>query len=764
MVERQSGHVIKVLRSDRGGEYNSKKFDKFCEDIGLQRQLTVVYTPQQNGVAERKNRTIVEMAKSMLHEKGMTDEFWGEAVYTAVYLLNRCPTKAVEEKTPFEAWSGRRPSVNHFKVFGSVCYAYVPKETRHKLDDKSEKCIFVGYSTQSKGYRLYNLKKKKVIIRRDVIFNEKASWDWKQKVVQGPNLEMEEEVENQEDEGEVVGGSPQQVTPIGSPQSQSSGSSSPSTTPIRMRELSEVYASCNFCVMEPENFEEAVQDEAWKKAMVEEINVIEKNSTWELVDRPSDKEVIGVKWIYKSKLNPDGSIQRNKARLVAKGYAQQPGIDYNETFAPVARLDTIRSVISLAAQKGWSLHQLDVKSAFLNGVLKEEVYVDQPEGFVIKGEEIKVYKLKKALYGLKQAPRAWYGEIDSYFIGQGFERSQNEPTLYIKVEGKTEILIVSLYVDDLVFTGSNESLIKKFKEEMMKKYEMSDLGLLHYFLGIEIIQNEDGIFISQKKYAKTILKKFGMEGCNSVPTPLVVNEKLQKEDGSKEVDASIYRSLVGSLLYLTATRPDIMYAASLLSRFMHKPTQIHFGTAKRVLRYIQGSMEYGIMFERNVVPKLYGFCDSDWGGSVDDSKSTSGYAFTLGTGVFSWQSKKQKTVALSTAEAEYVSASLATSQAIWLRSIMEDIGEKQGEPTLILCDNKSAIAMAKNPVFHNRTKHIARKHHFIRDAVEDKEIDVIYCRTEDQVADIFTKALPKDKFEYFRELLGVKKQSIKGEC
>ena len=405
-----------------------------------------------------------------------------------------------------------------------------------------------------------------------------------------------------------------------------------------------------------------------------------------------------------------------------------------------------------------------MKSAFLNGVLKEEVYVDQPEGFIIKGEEMKVYKLKKALYGLKQAPRAWYGEIDSYFIGKGFQRSHNEPTLYIKTEGKSDILIVSLYVDDLVFTGSSESLIKTFKEEMMKKYEMSDLGLLHYFLGIEICQNEDGIFISQKKYAKTILKKFGMGGCKSVPTPLVVNEKLQNEDGSKEVDASIYRSLVGSLLYLTATRPDIMYAASLLSRFMHKPTQIQFGTAKRVLRYIQGSINFGIMFERNVVPKLFGFCDSDWGGSVDDSKSTSGYAFTLGTGIFSWQSKKQKTVALSTAEAEYVSASLATSQAIWLRSIMEDFGEKQGEPTPILCDNKSAIAMAKNPVFHNRTKHIARKHHFIRDAVEDNQIDVVYCKTEEQIADIFTKALPRDKFEYFRGLLGVKKQSIKGEC
>ncbi|KAM1349822.1 hypothetical protein EV1_003832 [Malus domestica] len=450
--------------------------------------------------------------------------------------------------------------------------------------------------------------------------------------------------------------------------------------------------------------------------------------------------------------------------MVAKGYSQKPGIDFQETFAPVARHETIRGLISVAAQKGWFLHQLDVKSAFLNGVLKEEVFVDQPQGFVLKGQEHKVYKLKKALYGLKQAPRAWYGEIDSYFNERGFQRSENEPALYVKTEGISDILIVSLYVDDLVYTGSSRNMILNFKNDMMRKYEMSNLGMLHYFLGISIIQSNDGIFITQKKYAKTLLEKFKMVGCKPVATPLVVNEKFQREDGSGDADESVYRSLVGSLLYLTTTRPDIMYAASLLSRFMHKPTCIHYGAAKRILRYIQGTLDFGIMYERNVKPKLYGFCDSDWGGSVDDLKSTSGYTFTLGTGVFSWASKKQKSVALSTAEAEYVSASIATSQVVWLRRIMQDFGEKQESATHILCDNKSAIAMSKNPVCHGKSKHIALKHHYIRGAVEDKEVDVVYCKTEDQVTDIFTKALPKDRFIYLRELLGVKQQSIKREC
>ena len=503
--------------------------------------------------------------------------------------------------------------------------------------------------------------------------------------------------------------------------------------------------------------------------MQDEIDVIVKNKTWDLVDRPKDKTVIGVKWIYKTKLNQDGSIQRNKARLVAKGYSQKPGVDFHETFAPVARHETIRGLISIAAQKGWFLHQLDVKSAFLNGVLKEEVFVDQPEGFVVKDKEQKVYKLRKALYGLKQAPRAWYGEIDGYFTKRGFERSLNEPALYTRTEGMN-ILIVSLYVDDLVFTGSCEKMISNFKSDMMEKYEMSDLGILHYFLGIGIVQNVDGIFITQKKYATSLLEKFKMIGCKIVHTPLVVNEKFQKEDGSGQADQTNYRSLVGSLLYLTATRPDIMYAASLLSRFMHNPTRVHYGAAKRVLRYIQGTLDFDIMYKRNVDPKLFGFCDSDWGGSVDDLKSTSGYTFTLGTSVCSWASTKQKYVALSTAEAEYVSASIATSQAIWLRRVIKDFGEKQDSATPILCDNKSAIAMSKNPVYPSRAKHIALKFHYIRDAVEEKEIDVVYCNTDDRVADIFTKALPRDRFEYLRSLLlGVQKmkkkeESIKGEC
>ena len=509
-------------------------------------------------------------------------------------------------------------------------------------------------------------------------------------------------------------------------------------------------------IIEPENFAEASKDKAWQKAMEAEMEMIEKNETWELVDRPSDKPVIGVKWVYKTKLNLDGSIQKHKARLVVKGYAQKPGIDFNETFAPVARLDTIRTLIALAAQKGWKLYQLDVKSAFLNGVLKEEVYVDQPDGFVTTNYEDKVYKLKKALYGLKQAPRAWYEEINAYLVSCGYVRSTSEATLYCKTKEDSGTLIVSIYVDDIVYTGSSEELIDEFKTEMMRRYEMTDLGLLYHFLGMAVIQTESCIFINQKKYALTLLDKFGLKQCKPVSTPLVATEKLCKDDGSDPADENEYRQIVGSLFYLTATRPDIMFAASLLARFMHCPTKKHYGTAKRVLRYIQGTIDFGIEYQKGKEAILIGYCDSDWGGSQDDMRSTSGYAFSFGSGVFSWASVKQHSVALSTAEAEYVSASEATTQAIWLRFVLEDFGELQTDATPLMVDNTSAIAMTRNPVFHQKTKHINRRYHFIRDALQDGVVDLRYCRSEEQVADIFTKALSKDRFNYLRGLLGVK--------
>ncbi|CAL9012681.1 unnamed protein product [Prunus brigantina] len=405
------------------------------------------------------------MEKCMIHGKELPYSIWCEAVNTSVYLRNRSPTKALENFTPFKRFSGRKPGIKHLKVFSSVCYPLIPRHLRHKLEATSAIGVFIGYGACEKGYRILNPATQKVLLSRDVIFYENGKWDWEKHKVKEvciplPADEISDmrttEVEIAPQEQVIVDGSQVEIeSPLateGGELSRSQLTSQYDDIPLRYRNLSEIYERCHLCIVEPENFDEAAEDEAWKKAMQNAMSMIEKNQTWELVSRPSNKPVIGVKWVYKTKLHLDGSVQKNKARLVAKGYAQKPGIDYNETFTPVARLDTIRTLIALATKNSWKLYQLDVKSAFLKGVLKEEVYADQPDGFIVQGEEDKVHKLHKALYGLKKVPRAWYGEIDSYLVQCGFKRSTSEATLYVKYRGNLYLVIVSIYVDDIVYT------------------------------------------------------------------------------------------------------------------------------------------------------------------------------------------------------------------------------------------------------------------------------------------------------------------------
>ncbi|KAJ0556958.1 putative RNA-directed DNA polymerase [Helianthus annuus] len=769
-VERESGKLLKTLRTDRGGEFCSSEFTVFCEQQGIHRELTAPYTPEQNGVAERKNRTIVEMARCMLKAKGLSKQFWGEAVATAVYLLNLSPTKAVEGKVPFEAWHGYKPSVSHLRVFGCVVYGLKPSQQRKKLDTKSNKCIFVGYCAHSKAYRLYNPEKNIITTCRDVVFDEHATWNSdvpnsEQSVVlqDGDNHEEEpannglEAAENQQQSTHNSNGS----------SSEEIGSSSSEEGSPKMRSIADLYdctspilddvETCQLALslVEPESFTEAVKYTEWLNAMKDELMALERHHTWSLTKLPSDKNVIGLKWVYRTKVGPDGKINRYKARLVAKGYTQEHGIDFEETFSPVARFETIRLVFSLAAQQGWKLHQFDVKSAFLNGPLHEDVYVSQPPGFEIQGEEDKVFKLHKALYGLKQAPRAWYSRIDAYFQDHGYKRSKNEPTLYIKKTQGNDLIIICLYVDDIVFTSSSLELISEFKAKMISEFEMTDVGELQYFLGLEVEKKKDGLFICQKKYAKSLLEKFGMSECKRVPTPMNVNDKFRVEDGSKLVNEKQFRSLVGGLIYLTHTRPDILFSVSLISRFMQKPTAIHLGAAKRILRYIAGTVGHGLWYGRTKTVKLEGFTDSDWASSYEDRKSVSAYMFSIGSSAISWSSKKQPVVALSTCEAEYIAANSAACQGVWLRKLLLELGYDQKGPTVIWCDSKSAIFLTKNQGYHSRSKHIDIRFHYIRNLVEDEQVELRFCTTEEQVADMFTKALGKEQFSYLRARLGV---------
>ncbi|KAM1977528.1 hypothetical protein ACFX16_014315 [Malus domestica] len=696
-IEKESGCKIKAMRSDRGGEFTSKEFQELCEANGIRRPLTVPRSPQQNGVAERKNRTILNMARSMLKSKRLPKELWAEVVACAVYLSNRSPTR---------------------------------NERRTKLNNKSEKFIFIGYDSYSKGYKLYNPNNGKTVISRDVTFDEEGEWDF------GPHagdLHFFPQFEEENEQGMMEQARKVQqesTTPPISPTSTNHGNSPASASSSgslnerevpRIRSLRDLYEVaerldnptlfCLFADCEPIDFQEAMQDTKWRKAMDGEIEAIQKNDTWELVILPKGHKAIEVKWVYKTKKNANGEVERYKARLVAKGYSQRAGIDHDE----------------------------------------------QPSGYEIKRHEDKVLKLKKALYGLKQAPRAWNSHIYKYFQDNNFIKCHHEHALYVKIKDE-DILIVCLYVDDLIFTGSNPSMFEEFKRVMTKEFEMTTIGLMAYYLGIEVKQNEECIFISQESYTKEILKKFKMDDCKPISTPVECGVKLTKHDKEEKVDPTFFKSLVGSLRYLTYTRPDILYVVGLVSRYMENPTTTHLKTAKRILRYLKGTVNFGLFYSSSYNYKLAGSSDSDWTGDSGDRKNTTGFVFFMGDTAFTWMSKKQPIVTLSTCEAEYVAATACVCHAIWLRNLLKELSMPQEEPTEIYVDNKSAIALEKNPVFHDRSKHIDTHYHYIRECIARKDVQVEYVKSQDQVADIFTKPLKQEDFIRLRNSIGVTRQ------
>lgn len=445
---------------------------------------------------------------------------------------------------------------------------------------------------------------------------------------------------------------------------------------------------------------------------------------------------------------------KHKARIVTKGYVQQQGRDFDEIFAPVTRLETVRLLLALAAKNSWEVHHLDVKSAFLNGEIQEEVYVAQPKGFVKKRKEHLVYKLVKALYGLRQAPRAWYAKLSKCLEELGFSRCPYEHAVYTK-RIREDLLIIGVYVDDLLVTGTKVSIIEEFKTQMNKRFDMSNLGKLSYYLGIEVEQGCGYIELRQTAYAKKVLEKAGMLECNPTKYPMDPNESLTKDEGGKLVDTTQFKSIIGGLRYLVHTRPDIAYSVGIISRFMENPTILHQHAAKQILRYIKGTLKFGLVYTKDGNNNiLSGYSDSDLAGHVDDRKSTGGMAFYLNESLVTWVSQKQRCVALSSCEAEFMAATAAACQAIWLRNLLGQVTGNNGGPVVLHIDNKSAIDLAKNPVFHGRSKHIDIRYHFIRECVERGEIVVKHVSTELQRADILTKALATVKFERMRSLLG----------
>jgi len=498
---------------------------------------------------------------------------------------------------------------------------------------------------------------------------------------------------------------------------------------------------------EPASLAQAQKEACWRRAMEEELRSIEENRTWTLTELPQGQRAIGLKWVFKVKRDEHGAVVRHKARLVVKGYAQRHGIDYDEVFAPVARMEAVRLLLALAAHEGWEVHHMDVKTAFLNGDLQEEVFVEQAPGFAQAGQEHKVYRLHKALYGLHQAPRAWNQKLDDKLGVLGFKKCLSEHAIYCRGAG-SERLVVGVYVDDLIITGASCNSIKKFKAQMTEIFKISDLGLLTYYLGIEVKQGVEGITLCQGSYASKILEKAGMLECNACDVPMQAKLKLSRDSDSPRVDATEYRSLVGSLRYLVNTRPDLAFSVGYVSRFMEEPHEDHLAAVKHILRYIAGTRDWGLKYVRKKgdQPALIGFSDSDLAGDIDSRKSTTGIIFFLGESPISWQSAKQKVVALSSCEAEYIAAATAACQGVWLARLLSEILDSVVIKPVLRVDNKSTISLVKNHVHHDRSKHIDTRFHLIREYAHNGQIEVSFIRTDEQLGDVLTKPLCKSKF------------------
>ncbi|GJX88353.1 putative ribonuclease H-like domain-containing protein [Tanacetum coccineum] len=841
IAQAQLNYKAKVckIRTDNGTEFKNTNLKAHYEKLGIMQQFSIARTPQQNGVVERRNRTLVEAARTMLIFSRLPEFLWAEAVATTCFTQNWSIINTRHNKTPYELLRGRKPNVEFFHVFGSLCYPTNDRDDLGKMKPKADIGVFIGYSETSRGFRIYNQCTKRIMETIHVKFDELTTMDSEHDCLEpelqrlnnhnlldetmntpskedldnffGPMFEeyfehqssdtpinsaaqptlvhedspttssiivdkhevppvvttsdkqtspislTEFDEFNQEDSANFDGNA--QFVPYNPPSHEEIESSTTALEPSNVQNFHQVQPSthiwtkdhpldqvigdpskpvmtrqrlhtdsevCMYALtvstIEPKNIKEAMADHSWIESMQDELNQFERLQVWELVPRPEGKNIIALKWLWKNKCDAENIVVRNKTRLVAKGYKQEEGIDFEESFAPVARLEAVRMFIAYAAHKNITIFQMDVKTAFLNGPLKEEVYVSQPEGFIDPEFPDRVYRLKKALYVLKRH------------------------------EG--DILLVQVYVDDIIFGSTNPDFSKRFANLMKNNFEMSMMGELKFFLGLQVHQSPRGIFISQSQYAIELLKKHGLDERVSMSTPMAT-ERLDADLQGTPTDPTTYRRMIGGLMYLTASRPDISFATFVCARYQARPTVKHLKEVKRIFRYLRQSYNMGLWYPKDSGFELIAYSDADHAGCKDDYKSTSGGLQFLGGKLVSWSSKKQDCTAMFTAEAEYVSLSACCVQVIWMRTQLFDYGYKYNRIPMY-CDSKSAIAISCNPIQHSKTKHIDIRYYFINEHVEKGTVENYFVGTEYQLADLFTKALPKERFEYLVHRIGMR--------
>ncbi|KAH9706111.1 hypothetical protein KPL70_012113 [Citrus sinensis] len=742
LVENQTNLKVKVLRTDNGLEYCNKLFEDYCEKNGVLRHKTVPYTPQQNGFAERMNRTLIEKVRCLLIHSKLPKALWAEALNTACYLVNRSPSTTIGCKTPMELWLERVADYSKFRIFGCEAYAHVKQG---KLEARALKCRFLGYLEGVKGYKLWctDFKPPKCIISRDVTFseaemlNKRKSSEIKEKKPEAEDEIIQFEVEPVEGEktetfttkesGEVDDGSEVEE------ESESIGSGSSTYQLARDRKMRTIRPPKRYAVAhliayalstaheinddEPKTCQEAITSKnrlEWKRAMDEEIESLMKNETWKLIKKPEKKKIVSCKWIYKIKEGiPGAEPRRFKARLVARGFTQREGIDFTEVFSPVVRHASIRVILTLVAVQDMHLEQMDVKTAFLHGELQVGIVIERPEGEI--SETRRIYLL--------------------------------------------------LYVDDMLIACHEKTEIDKLKGLLSSEFEMKDIGPAKKILGVEIIRNRKvgTMFLTQKDYIEKVLIRFGMNETKPVQTPLASHFKLlaamcpQTAVEQQEMLKVPYSNAVGNLMHaMMLTRPDISHALSVVSRFMSNPGIDHWRAVKWIMRYLRGTAEYGLLYvgsgdEGNI---QVGYVDSDFVRDLDKRRSLTGYSFTLGGCTVNWKATLQNVVALSTTEAEYTAAAEALKEAIWLKGMATELGDEQ-DSVEVYCDSQSAIHLSKSQTHHEKTKHIDVKLHFVRLEVSRGAVKLLKINAEENPADILTKSVPYAKFNLCMNLAGI---------
>ena len=876
--ENQSGKRLKLIQSD--GAFPD--WNDYCTERGIVHKTSPAYTPDQNGKAERFNRTILGPVRSVLYTKKLAKSCWSDIAKAVVYILNRSPL-GQDSKSAYERLKDQKPYIGHLKVLGCRTWVHIPKEKRTKLDERSWQGIHVGYEATNQ-FRILDPRTGKVHCTRDVQFDEKNVYDRKglrpvdvddeewaedddkdfadaddyindssdddvppprrigfksnRKDYITPPATLSPENSDESDDDTILGGletvefarpseahrfarnqggnnespseaesDPAGVLPLQNVDTRrrskrsNAGQSSksmdtyypdigersypklnkegdhvrtskpkPASGPVTNshKHMVTVLAMLSAGVGdadtdEPLTLKQAQASPHWpefQNAMRTELNSHIENGTWELVPTPEDAKVLTGRWVFKIKKDRYGKILKFKARWVVHGYKQEEGSDYEETFACVVKPMSWKAMMGVAAKRGYCAHQMDVVTAFLYGFLDETIYVYQPTS--LEDDTRRVCRLRKALYGLKQSPRVWYKTLQDFLAKLGFKRTEADHGCFISSD---KSIFIAVYVDDLLIFGApDDPRVEQVMQHLRDRFQMTDLGKVSHYLGMEVdidVKNKR-ITLRQSTYLRKIVAKYGLANCKPARLPMSpgVPNSLDPFDGQADKKTvKWFQSAIGALMWPAVhSRPDLAQAVGVLSRYCSNPGPTHVALVKQVLRYISGTLNRGLVFDGSTdTPNdIIGYTDSDFAGTKSGRKSTGGYVFLLAGAAISHSSKLQSIVALSTCEAEYIAMCEAGKEAIWIYRLLVELGyQKKNSAILLRADNQGAIALASNPEFHRRTKHIDVRYHWIREAVEQRQIEVVYVPTSEMAADGLTKPLPLQGFEGFLQMIGM---------